>query len=128
MRVLRARLLEIKHTEKEQEIAVLRGEYTKAEWGSQIRSYVLHPYQMVKDHRTEHETGNTQAVLDGKLDEFMEAYLAAGPGGEALGCFAGFCRLILTRENLLALALGILLILVVVFGIDTAPTWIYQGF
>lgn len=79
MRVLRARLLEIKHTEKEQEIAVLRGEYTKAEWGSQIRSYVLHPYQMVKDHRTEHETGNTQSVLDGKLDEFMEAYLRQAP-------------------------------------------------
>jgi peptide chain release factor 2 len=75
MRVLRARLLEIKHTEKEQEIAVLRGEYTKAEWGSQIRSYVLHPYQMVKDHRTEHETGSTQAVLDGNLDSFMEAFL-----------------------------------------------------
>lgn len=75
LRVLRARLLEIKHAEKEQEIAVLRGEYTKAEWGSQIRSYVLHPYQMVKDHRTEHETGNTQAVLDGDLDSLMEAYL-----------------------------------------------------
>jgi peptide chain release factor 2 len=75
LRVLRARLLEIKHAEKEQEIAVLRGEYTKAEWGSQIRSYVLHPYQMVKDHRTEFETGNTQAVLDGDLDGFMEAYL-----------------------------------------------------
>ena len=75
MRVLRARLLEIRHAEKDQEIAVLRGEYTKAEWGSQIRSYVLHPYQMVKDHRTEYETGNTQAVLDGDLDAFMEAYL-----------------------------------------------------
>lgn len=75
LKVLRARLLEIKHTEKEQEIAVLRGEYTKAEWGSQIRSYVLHPYQMVKDHRTDHETGNTQAVLDGELEGFMEAYL-----------------------------------------------------
>ncbi len=75
LRVLRARLLEIKHAEKEQEIAVLRGEYTKAEWGSQIRSYVLHPYQMVKDHRTEFETGNTQAILDGDLDGFMEAYL-----------------------------------------------------
>lgn len=75
MRVLRARLLEIKRAEREQEIAVLRGEYTKAEWGSQIRSYVLHPYQMVKDHRTNHETGNTQAVLDGALDEFMESFL-----------------------------------------------------
>lgn len=75
MRILRARLLELKQAEKEEERAVLRGEYTKAEWGSQIRSYVLHPYQMVKDHRTEHESGNTQAVLDGTLDEFMEAYL-----------------------------------------------------
>jgi peptide chain release factor 2 len=75
MRILRARLLELRQAEKEEERAVLRGEYTKAEWGSQIRSYVLHPYQMVKDHRTEHESGNTQAVLDGSLDEFMEAYL-----------------------------------------------------
>ena len=75
MRVLRARLSEMKRAEKDQEIAVLRGEYTKAEWGSQIRSYVLHPYQMVKDHRTEFETGNTQSVLDGDLDAFMEAYL-----------------------------------------------------
>jgi peptide chain release factor 2 len=78
LRILRARLLEIKKAEREEEIAVLRGEYTKAEWGSQIRSYVLHPYQMVKDHRTEHETGNTQAVLDGDLDGFMEAYLQKG--------------------------------------------------
>ena len=75
LRVLRARLSEMKRAEKDQEIAVLRGEYTKAEWGSQIRSYVLHPYQMVKDHRTEYETGNTQAVLDGELDAFMEVYL-----------------------------------------------------
>lgn len=75
MRVLRARLLEIKQAEKDEEVAVLRGEYTKAEWGSQIRSYVLHPYQMVKDHRTDYEWGNTQAVLDGDLDDFMEAYL-----------------------------------------------------
>ena len=76
--MLRARLLELKRAEKAQEIAVLRGEYTKAEWGSQILSYVLHPYQMVKDHRTEYETGNTQAVLDGELDGFMEAYLRQG--------------------------------------------------
>jgi peptide chain release factor 2 len=75
MRILRARLLELKQAEKEEERAVLRGEYTKAEWGSQIRSYVLHPYQMVKDHRTDYESGNTQATLDGELDEFMEAYL-----------------------------------------------------
>ncbi len=75
MKVLRSRLLEIKSAEKEEEIAILRGEYTKAEWGSQIRSYVIHPYQMVKDHRTEYETGNTQAVLDGDLGAFMEAYL-----------------------------------------------------
>jgi len=79
LRVLRARLLEMKHAEQEQEIAVLRGEYTKAEWGSQIRSYVLHPYQMVKDHRTEYETGNTQAVLDGNLDAFMDAFLRQVP-------------------------------------------------
>ncbi len=79
LRVLRARLLELKRAEKEQEIAILRGEYTKAEWGSQIRSYVLHPYQLVKDHRTEYESGNAQAVLDGDLDAFMEAYLRRAP-------------------------------------------------
>jgi len=78
MRILRSRLLEIQKAEKDEEIAVLRGEYTKAEWGSQIRSYVIHPYQMVKDHRTGVETGNTQAVLDGNLDEFMQAYLRKG--------------------------------------------------
>ncbi len=75
MKILRARLLELRQAEREEERAILRGEYTKAEWGSQIRSYVLHPYQMVKDHRTEHEVGNAQAVLDGKLTSFMEAYL-----------------------------------------------------
>ena len=75
MNILRARLLELKTAEKDEERAILRGEYTKAEWGSQIRSYVLHPYQMVKDHRTDHGTGNAQAVLDGDLNGFMEAYL-----------------------------------------------------
>ncbi len=75
MNILRARLLELRTAEKDEERAILRGEYTKAEWGSQIRSYVLHPYQMVKDHRTEHETGNTQSVLDGDLLSFMEAFL-----------------------------------------------------
>jgi len=75
MNILRARLLELKTAERDEERAILRGEYTKAEWGSQIRSYVLHPYQMVKDHRTDHETGNSQSVLDGDLNGFMEAYL-----------------------------------------------------
>jgi peptide chain release factor 2 len=75
MGVLRARLLKIQQAKKEEEIAVLKGDYTKAEWGSQIRSYVLHPYQMVKDHRTEYEVGNAQSVLDGNLDGFMEAFL-----------------------------------------------------
>lgn len=78
MRILRARLVELKRAEKEEERAVLRGEYTKAEWGSQIRSYVLHPYQMVKDHRTDFQVGNTQSVLDGDLDAFMEDYLKSG--------------------------------------------------
>lgn len=75
MRVLKARLYEIKHREQEKHLADLRGEYTKAEWGSQIRSYVLHPYQMVKDHRTEYEMGNAQAVLDGDINGFIESYL-----------------------------------------------------
>ena len=75
MRVLRARLLELRQQEQEKQMAELRGEYTKAEWGSQIRSYVLHPYQMVKDHRTNYETGNTQAVLNGEINGFIEAYL-----------------------------------------------------
>lgn len=78
MRVLKARLVEIQQAEKSEEIAVLRGEYTKAEWGSQIRSYVLHPYQIVKDHRTDFEMGNANAVLNGDLDGFMEAFLRQG--------------------------------------------------
>jgi peptide chain release factor 2 len=83
MRVLRSRLLEIKQQEQEEQIAELRGEYTKAEWGSQIRSYVLHPYQMVKDHRTNYEEGNTQAVLNGAIDDFIEAYLRQQMGEKA---------------------------------------------
>ena len=75
LKVLKARLLEMKEAEQKEEMDDLRGEYTKAEWGSQIRSYVLHPYQLVKDHRSDFEMGNTQAVLDGDLDGFMEAYL-----------------------------------------------------
>jgi peptide chain release factor 2 len=75
MKVLKGRLLELKQREHKEKIDELRGEYQKAEWGSQIRSYVLHPYQMVKDHRTDFEVGNTEAVLDGDLDPFIESYL-----------------------------------------------------
>jgi len=80
LRVLRARLLELKQIEQEEHLAQLKGEFQKVEWGSQIRSYVLHPYQMVKDHRTGYETGNTQAVLDGEINSFIEAYLRAQIG------------------------------------------------
>jgi len=80
LRVLRARLYELQQARQEEEIARLRGEFQKVEWGSQIRSYVLHPYQMVKDHRTDYETGNTQAVLNGDLDGFIDAYLRANLG------------------------------------------------
>lgn len=80
MRVLRSRLLEMKQQEQEQQLSALRGEFKKVEWGSQIRSYVLHPYQMVKDHRTDYETGNTTAVLNGEIDGFIQAYLQAQIG------------------------------------------------
>lgn len=75
LRILKARLHALKLKEREDEKKKLRGEFTSAEWGSQIRSYVLHPYQLVKDHRTKHETADTTAVLDGDLDAFIEAYL-----------------------------------------------------
>jgi peptide chain release factor 2 len=75
LRVLRARLLELQHAEQDKQLSELRGEYTKTEFGSQIRSYVLHPYQMVKDHRTDFEVGNTNAVLDGDIDGFIESFL-----------------------------------------------------
>ena len=75
LKVLRGRLYDIKIREQEANLSQLRGVYQKAEWGSQIRSYVLHPYQLVKDHRTEFEKGNAHAVLNGEIDEFIEAYL-----------------------------------------------------
>lgn len=75
MRVLRARLLDLAQIAADQNISDLRGAYQKAEWGSQIRSYVLHPYQLVKDHRSGFEVGNALAVLDGELDGLIEAYL-----------------------------------------------------
>ncbi|MDH4179338.1 MAG: PCRF domain-containing protein, partial [Armatimonadota bacterium] len=75
MRVLKARLLERQRQEQEKKLAELRGEQTEIAWGHQIRSYVLHPYQMTKDHRTGHETSNTAGMLEGEIDEFLEAYL-----------------------------------------------------
>lgn len=75
MSILRARLLERELERQEEERARLKGAHVSAEWGNQIRSYVLHPYNMVKDHRTDYETGNTAAVLDGEIDDFIEAYL-----------------------------------------------------
>jgi peptide chain release factor 2 len=80
MRVLRARLLELKEQQQVENLAELRGEYTKAEWGSQIRSYVLHPYQMVKDHRTNYEVGNALNVLNGGIDPFIDSYLRSNVG------------------------------------------------
>jgi len=78
LRLLGARLLEIELEKREVEQARLKGEHVEAGWGNQIRSYVLQPYQMVKDHRTSYETGRTQAVLDGDLDQFIDAYLRYG--------------------------------------------------
>jgi len=75
LRVLKARLLDLKQQQEQEKLDEIKGDYVKAEWGSQIRSYVLHPYQMVKDHRTELEVGNANGVLDGDLTAFMEAYL-----------------------------------------------------
>jgi peptide chain release factor 2 len=75
IKVLKARLLERRLEEKEEELRRLKGEHVTAGWGNQIRSYVLHPYQMVKDLRTNVETSNTGAVLDGDLDTFMSAEL-----------------------------------------------------
>lgn len=75
MRILRARLYELERQKHEEEQARLKGKHVEAGWGNQIRSYVLHPYQLVKDLRTGYETGNTDAVLDGEIDEFIDAYL-----------------------------------------------------
>ena len=84
MRLLRSRLVELAEEEREAEMARERGAAQNTGFGSQIRSYVLHPYQMVKDHRTDHETGNTDAVLDGDLDPFIQAYLLAKAAGKVV--------------------------------------------
>ena len=80
LKVLQARLLELELRKRAEERAKLRGEHSPVSWGSQIRSYVLHPYKMVKDHRTDYETSNATAVLDGELDELMTAYLVSMVG------------------------------------------------
>ena len=75
MRMLKSKLLELKEREREEKQAEIAGDMKKIEWGSQIRSYVFHPYSMVKDHRTGVETGNIQSVMDGDLDMFITEYL-----------------------------------------------------
>ena len=75
LRILKAKLLELKRKQQEAEISEIRGEQQEIAWGSQIRSYVFHPYNMVKDHRTNEETSNVSAVMDGEIDAFIAAYL-----------------------------------------------------
>ena len=82
MKVLEARLLERELLAREEEKARLKGEHVDMGWGNQVRSYVLHPYKMVKDHRTDFETSDTTAVLDGDLDDLIGAYLRARMGGD----------------------------------------------
>jgi len=80
LKILQARLLELKLAERAEERVRLKGKHVTAGWGNQIRSYVLHPYKMVKDHRTNYETTNADAVLDGELDGFITAYLRSSMG------------------------------------------------
>jgi peptide chain release factor 2 len=84
MKILRSRLAERAEEEREEELAKERGTIQSTGFGSQIRSYVLHPYQLVKDLRTDHEVGNAQGVLDGDLDGFIRAYLLAKATGNVL--------------------------------------------
>jgi peptide chain release factor 2 len=82
LKVLKARLLERNIQEQERKLAEMRGEPAEIAWGNQIRSYVLQPYVMVKDHRTGFETGNAEAVLEGEIDDFIRAYLEQKAGGQ----------------------------------------------
>jgi peptide chain release factor 2 len=81
LQILKARLFELERKKRDAQLASLKGENVNAEWGNQIRSYVLHPYHLVKDHRTGYEDGNTDAVLNGRLTPFMETYLRAQVNG-----------------------------------------------
>ena len=81
MRILLARLVELEMRRRAEEMARLKGEHVSPEWGNQIRSYVLHPYQMVKDHRTGHENSSAEDILDGNIDSFIESFLASQVGG-----------------------------------------------
>ncbi|HSE92629.1 MAG TPA: peptide chain release factor 2 [Methylomirabilota bacterium] len=83
MRILKARLFEIAHRKQREELAELTGEKKEIAFGSQIRSYTFHPYQLVKDHRTGVEVGNVEGVMDGDIDAFVKAYLMQGRGGSA---------------------------------------------
>lgn len=80
LKILRARLYELEERKRQEELAELKGDHVDAGWGNQIRSYVLHPYQMVKDHRTDYESSNPTSVLDGNLNALMEAYLRSRVG------------------------------------------------
>jgi peptide chain release factor 2 len=85
MKLLRSRLAELEETRRREELAREKGEADDVAWGSQIRSYVLHPYTMVKDHRTGYEMGDAQRVLDGDLDGFVHEYLVRNAGGDGNG-------------------------------------------
>lgn len=82
MKILQSRLLELELRKRAEEQAKIKGKRIDAGWGNQIRSYVLHPYKMVKDHRTDYQTSNPEAVLEGELDDFINAYLRSGMGRE----------------------------------------------
>lgn len=85
MRILRARLAEKQREDQERELSAIRGEQQEIAWGSQIRSYVFQPYTLVKDHRTDTETGNVNAVMDGDIDQFIEAKLRAAATSTSRG-------------------------------------------
>jgi peptide chain release factor 2 len=91
MKILKARLFELEQKKKEAEFNAIVGEKKDIAWGSQIRSYVFQPYQLVKDHRTGHQISNVSSVMDGGLDEFIEAFLKRklGKGSEQLSPVGG---------------------------------------